>query len=292
VVNANDSPSLRLTNAMTLEAWVYPTAAINWWKDIVYKGDDNYFLMAGSTPNGAPAAGGIFGGNNVAAKGLSSLPSNTWTHLAGTYDGTTIRLYINGSLTSSLAQSGAIATSSNPLQIGGDLFYSDQHFQGRIDDVRVYNVALSGGQIVADMNTPVGAALPDGDGDGLLDAWEIQYFGSTNAVNGGVSADPDGDGLNNLAEFQAGTDPTNNASTFRVTSVVYTGNNVRVTWSMGPNKTNALQATAGQGGGSFSTNNFADIFTVTNTVGNTTNYLHTGAVTNVPSRFYRIRIVP
>ena len=60
-------------------------------------------------------------------------------------------------------------TSTNPLQIGGDSIYG-QFFQGTIDEVRVYNVALTAAQIQADMNTPIartrypdGADQPDGD---------------------------------------------------------------------------------------------------------------------------------
>jgi hypothetical protein len=44
--------------------------------------------------------------------------------------------------------------------------------------------------------------------------------------------------------------------------------------------------------GSYSTNNFADIFAVTNTVGTVTNYLDVGGATNSPSRYYRVRLVP
>ena len=53
----------------------------------------------------------------------------------------------------STAHTGAIATSTNPLQIGGDSLYG-QYFAGVIDDVRVYNVALTPAQIQSDMNTP------------------------------------------------------------------------------------------------------------------------------------------
>ena len=55
-------------------------------------------------------------------------------------------------------------------------------------------------------------------------------------------------------------------------------------------KTNALQAAAGDSG--CYTNGFSDIFAVTNNVGPATNFLDLGAVTNVPGRFYRIRLVP
>jgi hypothetical protein len=55
-------------------------------------------------------------------------------------------------------------------------------------------------------------------------------------------------------------------------------------------KTNALERTAGAAG-SFS-NNFAAIFTVTNTTGTATNYVDTGAATNTPTLYYRVRLVP
>ena len=54
----------------------------------------------------------------------------------------------------STAHTGAIATSTNPLQIGGDSIYG-QFFVGLIDEVRVYNVALSAAQIQADQAAPV-----------------------------------------------------------------------------------------------------------------------------------------
>jgi hypothetical protein len=56
--------------------------------------------------------------------------------------------------------------------------------------------------------------IPDGDGDGLGDAWEIAYFGSTNASN--AALDSDGDLMSNLDEFRAGTNPTNALSVLKV----------------------------------------------------------------------------
>jgi hypothetical protein len=79
---------------------------------------------------------------------------------------------------------------------------------------------------------------------------------------------------------------------FQITSIIKTNNNIRITWTTGIGQTNALQATAGTANGSYSTNNFANIFSVTNAVTTATNYTDVGAATNIPSRFYRVRLVP
>jgi chitodextrinase len=153
-VTINNAASLQLTSAMTLEAWVYPTTVNSTWRDVIYKGDDNYYLMAMSTNSSHPVAGAILGGVYAEAIGPNALTANTWAHLAATYDGATVRLYVNGVQVASQARTGAIATSTNPLQIGGDSIYG-QYFAGRIDEARIYNRALSVAEIQSDMNAPL-----------------------------------------------------------------------------------------------------------------------------------------
>jgi chitodextrinase len=139
---------------------VYPTTVNSAWRDVIYKGDDNYYLMAMSTNSSHPVAGAILGGVYAEAIGPNALTLNTWAHLAATYNGATVRLYVNGVQVASRAQTGAIATSTNPLQIGGDTIYG-QYFAGRIDEARIYNRALSVTEIQSDMNTPL-ITPPDG----------------------------------------------------------------------------------------------------------------------------------
>ena len=89
----------------------------------------------------------------------AALPANTWSYLTETYDGSTLRLYVNGTQVASTAHTGTIATSTNPLQIGGDSIYG-QFFAGLIDEVRVYNRALTAAQIQADQTTSINPSGP------------------------------------------------------------------------------------------------------------------------------------
>lgn len=121
-------------------------------------------------------------------------------------------------------------------------------------------------------------------------SWQIQYFGCTNGnPSADPNADPDGDGQNNLAEFLSGTDPTNNASVFRIVSAARESNNVRVVWNTHGGFTNVVQ-TATNAAGTFT--NLSPDFIITGSNDTTTNYLDVGGFTNGPSRFYRVRLVP
>ena len=155
-----DSAALHLASAMTLEAWVKPSAVSNVWRDVIGKGGDYY--VASSTRKGRrPAGGGIFDGVSGNVVGSSAIPSGTWTYLALTYDGSQLKLYRDGRQVSSVRQNGTLASSVAPLAIGADSFYG-QYFQGLIDEVRVYDLARTGDEIRADMASPIGgAAAPD-----------------------------------------------------------------------------------------------------------------------------------
>jgi hypothetical protein len=189
------------------------------------------------------------------------------------------------------------------VMTGGNLYVTNAN-RTAVLDVRDGSFIMSGGSLVADKLvitntcarfTKLGGTLSasitnlaanlSAVGDGIPNGWKQQYgldpFDPTLA-----SKDSDADGFTNLQEYLAGTDPTNSASAFRITTVTKLANNIRVTWTMGPGKTNALQRTTSLVGG------YSDIFIVTNTVGTVTNYLDVGAVTNdFPARYYRVRLL-
>jgi hypothetical protein len=153
-VTVNDAASLHLTTGMTLEAWVKPTASQSGWRTVIQKEVDTYFLDASSNSPRRPATGGTFGSTVTGVAAPNAIPVNSWTHLASTYDGANIRLYVNGTQVAIVARTGSIAASTLPVWIGGNNPYGE-YFNGVIDEVRIYNRALSVAEIQADMNAPL-----------------------------------------------------------------------------------------------------------------------------------------
>ena len=154
VADAND---LDLSSALTLEAWVRPSALGSAWRTVLFKerpGGIVYSLYANQA-TGRPV-GQLWLGSERNAIGSAGLALNAWSHLASTYDGSMLRLYVNGVLVSSTAASGSMAASTGVLRIGGNGVWPEW-FAGLIDEVRVYNRALSASEIQTDMNTAVGA---------------------------------------------------------------------------------------------------------------------------------------
>jgi len=109
-----------------------------------------------------PAGGGTFDGTVHYVTGRSGTPVGVWSYIALTYDGTTLRLFVNGSQVSSRATTGTIQTTANPLWLGGNHPYGE-YFEGVIDEARVYNRALGESEIRTDMETPVTTGSPARD---------------------------------------------------------------------------------------------------------------------------------
>ncbi len=128
----------------------------------------------------------------------------------------------------------------------------------------------------------------DSDADGIPDWWMLGYFNHATGQTGDHSMaaqDADGDGLSNLQEFLAGTDPTDASSSFRITAISVTGDDVVVTWTTQPNKTNQLERS-----GAVDTNWFS-VGSITIGTGNPATQTDPGGATN-PAGYYRVRLLP
>jgi hypothetical protein len=109
-----------------------------------------------------PRAGGFFAKCDVRVERLKRvdgpdfIPEGEWTHLASTYDGSQLKIFVNGKLVNKAAVSGAVCTSNAPLIVGATV--KNNHTKnlvlGMIDDVRIYNNALTASQIQNLMQQP------------------------------------------------------------------------------------------------------------------------------------------
>ena len=82
------------------------------------------------------------GTTDADVRAASSIPVGSWTHLATTYDGNMLRIFVNGVQSAQLLQVGSLTTSTGALRIGGNNIWPEW-FQGLIDEVRIYNRALT-----------------------------------------------------------------------------------------------------------------------------------------------------
>ncbi len=135
--------------------------------------------------------------------------------------------------------------------------------------------------------------------------WQLHYFDCADCPQAAGTNDPDGDRMSNTNEFLAGFNPTNSAAYLHVVSIVKTANDINVTY-LGANgdtsyeggpvsRTNVLDVTKGTADGSYS-NNFVstgqtNILSGGSGLGTNVTVTDVGGATNVPSRYYRIRVL-
>ncbi|MDA0168691.1 hypothetical protein OJ998_06300 [Solirubrobacter taibaiensis] len=150
-VSVPDAASLDLSAGMTLEAWVKPATLGTSWRTVLIKERPSglQYALYANTNTGHPS-GNVFTSDEFEARSATALPLNSWSHLAATYDGAVVRLYVNGSeVATRTVSGGAMGNSAGALKIGGNAVW-DEWFSGLIDEVRVYDRALTGAEIASD----------------------------------------------------------------------------------------------------------------------------------------------
>jgi len=176
VVNVGDISAFNLSQ-LTVEAWINPSALAN--KSIVDKFP--YDLGTNGWRINTRSNGDIWfsygnANSNDQAIATSSYTGNSWSHVVGTYDGITLKIYVNGVLKGSQASTKTYTATGRVLSIGSNSGFSNipgsfEVFQGSIDDVRIYNYVRTQEQIIQDMQ---GDAPPDVSGQKLPDP--VAYY--------------------------------------------------------------------------------------------------------------------
>jgi len=139
-------------NQITLEAWVNPTrysGGIFQKENVALDGGYRMYLNS----QGELCFGLYIGGSWSEVKTTSGiLPINCWSHICGTYNGTTQSIYISGVLVASKSTTGNITSSSVNLFIGRDHSTNYESYEGLIDEMAIWSTARTQPQIVSDMN--------------------------------------------------------------------------------------------------------------------------------------------
>jgi len=187
-VDCGNSTVFNMTDEITVAAWIYIDTIPAQWTAVVTKGNSAWrlstingernFIFAVTARNGIP--------------GATEIPVGEWHHLCGTYDGTNIRLYVDGieDPWSPKAYSGSIATNSDNVYIGSNADTAANFWDGRLDEVRIYDHALDATQVTRLVNNPIDTAwtyqgrLMDSNSpaDGLYD-FQFKLYSNANPMN-------------------------------------------------------------------------------------------------------------
>jgi hypothetical protein len=155
-IEVNDSNSLQMTNQITISVWVYMEQYSTHYQEVVIKPyeqvADPYELYTidispyGTFPRFIITDGIPNGDFGYAMNSNYTLSLNHWYQIVGTYDGSIVKLYVNGVLINSNPATLSIGNNSRPVCIGSRL--GTYNFKGLVDDVRIYNRALTANETI------------------------------------------------------------------------------------------------------------------------------------------------
>ena len=194
----NTSVIIANKTAFSMSCWVYPEANTNHGGIIGFRNntDADFYLLQMQNTNTIEARFRNSSGVNYDIVAANALDFNQWQHLAFTYDGSYIRLYKNGIIVNSTIANGTITQSTQSFNLGaldwqGSLF----HLNGRLDEIRLWDVALSQTEINSWMCTPIDLTHPNynnligywrlNDGQGLI-AYDQTANGNNGTLMGGA----------------------------------------------------------------------------------------------------------
>lgn len=158
-VDCGNGTSLDINGtSITLEAFIYVTSyTTNVWEgNVINKsgtGDTGYMLRMGN--NGQVNFNIGNGSWNELNTATGAVSLNTWHHIAATYDGSKMIIYVDGINSAESNLTTTISSASRPLYLGEDPTWTGRYFPGRIDEVRVWDITRSGAEILNNINSEI-----------------------------------------------------------------------------------------------------------------------------------------
>ncbi len=152
-VNCGASTVFQIQDQITMACWIKVARFTTNWSTIISKGDTSYRLSrSGETGNAIHM--GVQGTSSSPYQwfdGTVTVTDNQWHHVAGVYNGAHAMIYIDGVLDTTQAATGQINASNYELYIGENAEANGRFLNGLVDDVRIYNRAISQAEILAVM---------------------------------------------------------------------------------------------------------------------------------------------
>jgi C1A family cysteine protease len=195
-VGVPDDASLDITEAITIEAWVKYDQIPTSYAAVVDKEAAYILRVRGGQIQFYLYIGGSW---RYLYGSTTTLTTGVWYHIAGVYDGTQMRVYLNGIVDGSMARTGLINTSTNPLYIGRRL---SNYLDGTVDEVRLYSRALAPGEFnllpapalaIVDTSLPAGSVnaayshVMSAAGGTLPYGWSWEYIAPSTGLPPGLS---------------------------------------------------------------------------------------------------------
>ena len=205
-VDVPSSASLNASTGVSVEAWVKPAVmpgAGNTGTIAMKASDPPYAYWLQVTDTDRAKFGVGVGGVNHPLSAGGVVAAGSWYHLVGTYDGSVQRLYVNGALVASQAQTGNVDTVAGNFRIGTTR--ASEWFNGAIDDVAVYDKALTPAQVQAHYEAGAQSLTEKV----MIEDWCMQYpshtIGDLRFGPDGMLYASGGEGANfNLADYGQG----------------------------------------------------------------------------------------
>jgi hypothetical protein len=169
-VNAKGSNLDNITNQLTIESWIFIRSFPNVAPRIVDRSDNEY-----GAPSGDRFVFSLFGPDYAAAFNINGyvvksngLSLEKWIHVAGTFNGEEIKIYVNGDLNNTLNHLDSLNVTESNLCFGNNDSLSIRQFDGYIDEIRIWNVSRSQVEINESMNKRL-----TGSETGIIGYWNF-----------------------------------------------------------------------------------------------------------------------
>ena len=161
---ANESNFDSITNTITVETWIKVESFTTRWQTIVSKGNDSWRLSRNANSNALHFAIG-----DKWASGNINVNDGQWHHVVGVYDGTSIKLYVDGVLDEETTVQRSIPINDYNVLIGENEQAAGRQFHGQIDELRIWNTARTQQEIEDSDRTTL-----TGNETGLVGYWNFE----------------------------------------------------------------------------------------------------------------------